>query len=133
MMQTILGIEPDEGHPGYKRFTIHPRPPDDLTSAKGSYDSIRGRISVHWRREPEVFQLDATIPPNTSATVYVPAAQSADVFEGRRPASTAPGVEFSRMDDGCAVFRVEAGSYRFRSRNPAAAQPPNEAQQERSR
>ncbi len=133
MMQMILGIEPDEGRPGYKRFTIHPRPPGDLTSAKGWYDSIRGRIGVHWRREPEVFQLYATIPPNSSATVYVPAAQSADVFERGWPASTAPGIEFSRMHDGCAVFRVEAGSYRFRSRRTGTAQPPSKARQERSR
>lgn len=122
IVRFILGIEPDEDRPGYKHFIIHPRLTEGLTYAKGSYDSIRGRIGVSWRREPESFRLDATIPPNTSATVYVPAAQAADVSEGDRRASAARGVQFLRMDGDCAAFLVRAGSYRFRSRSAGTAQ-----------
>jgi arylsulfatase A-like enzyme len=47
-----------------------------------------------------------TVPANTTAEVRVPAREAAAVTEGGRPAATAPGVKFVRMDAGAAVFEV---------------------------
>jgi alpha-L-rhamnosidase len=120
MYRTIIGINPDdpatshEGwRPGYRHFILRPRPGGGLTWAKGEYNSIHGRIVSNWRLENGAFTLEITIPANTTATVFVPAADAAAVLEGDRPAEQAEGVKLLRMEDGATVYEVGAGSYRF--------------------
>jgi alpha-L-rhamnosidase len=72
MFRHILGINPDDRHPGYEHFTIHPRPGGSLTWAKGSYNSIKGEIVSDWKVENGVFTLKVKIPINTTATVVLP-------------------------------------------------------------
>ena len=114
--RTIAGINPDEAQPGYKHFVIHPRPAESVTWAKAEYDSIRGRIASDWRAENGQMTLKVTIPPNTTATVHVPASDVSTVRESEVPARLAAGVSFVGMKDGCAVFEAQSGSYRFVSR-----------------
>jgi alpha-L-rhamnosidase len=45
------------------------------------------------------------VPVNTTAEVWVPAANAGSV--------TQEGAKFLRMQDGCAVFHIGSGSYRF--------------------
>ncbi len=67
----ILGIQPDAKHPGFRHFFIRPTPLD-LTWAKGHYDSLYGRIESSWRNEGGRFMLEVKVPPNTTATVFLP-------------------------------------------------------------
>ena len=73
MYRTVLGINPDDNFPGYKHFIIHPQPGGTLTWAKGSYNSIHGRIISDWKSIGNQFKLNIEIPVNTSATVILPA------------------------------------------------------------
>ena len=109
----VGGIQPDA--PGYARVRIQPVIREGITWARTGYDSIRGRIGTDWKVEGGRLQLDVTIPANTAATVYVPAADAAGVTEGGRPAAQAEGVQFLRMENGVAVYAVGAGRYRFAS------------------
>lgn len=68
----LAGIQPDPVVPGFGHIIIRPAPVGDLTWVKASYDSVRGPIAVHWRREAGAFILDVTVPANTMATVYLP-------------------------------------------------------------
>lgn len=114
MMRTLAGIEPDEDHPGWERFSIHPRPGLQLSFVRAEHDTIRGKIASAWKREGGEFRLDVTIPPNTRAAVFVPAKDAASVTEGDRPlAEAAPHVRFVEMRGPAAVLDVAAGSYRF--------------------
>lgn len=117
MVQNILGIQPEEPHPGWSHFTIRPRPGGGVTWAKGHYDSIRGRIASEWtwsgtaRRSG--FELAVTVPANTTATVYIPAAGATQVTESGQPLAKARGVQFLRLEAGHVVVAVESGNYRF--------------------
>ena len=53
-----------------------------------------GRIVSHWQCEDGKLTLDITIPPNTTATVYVPAKDALQVTEGGKPAAQAEGIKF---------------------------------------
>ena len=117
MYRVILGINNDDAHPAYEHFVIHPYPGGGLNWAKGSYDSIRGKIESSWSVTRGKLRLDVRIPTNTTANVYVPANDAASVIESGKPASTATGVKFLRMEDGAAVFLVQSGSYSFEARN----------------
>ena len=119
MYGTMAGIMPDAARPGFKHMIIRPEPGGAITYAKADYDSIRGRISSHWKLDKDAFHLELKIPANTSATVYIPAESPERIKESGRPASQADGVRFIKMDGSVAVFEVGSGSYKF----VAAARP----------
>ncbi|NLF73349.1 MAG: family 78 glycoside hydrolase catalytic domain [Candidatus Anammoximicrobium sp.] len=113
---SVAGIDTDG--PGFARITIRPvlaSPGKGLTSARGSYDSIRGRITSQWSRRDGGFRLDVGIPANTVATVYVPAKDPARVREGGQAIDRAAGVKFLRHESGYAAFEVGSGHYTFTS------------------
>ena len=70
--KALAGINLDPAAPGFKHIIIKPHLVGDLTSAKASYDSVRGRIVSDWKIKDGRFDLTVTIPANTTATVYVP-------------------------------------------------------------
>jgi alpha-L-rhamnosidase len=59
--------------------------------------------------------MDVTIPPNTTATIFVPAKDAASVTESGKPAGDAEGVKFLRMENNTAVYAVGSGNYQFQS------------------
>lgn len=109
----LAGINPDPAAPGFKKIIIKPQIVGDLTWVKASYESVRGTIRSSWRIEKDRLLLDVTIPPNTTALVYVPALDAAKVTEGGKFAAKQKEVEFVRQENGAAVFHVGAGVYRF--------------------
>ncbi|MCI8497098.1 MAG: hypothetical protein HFE85_02450, partial [Clostridiales bacterium] len=112
----MLGIERDEENPGYKHFVLQPTYGGTLTYAKGSYDSVYGTIVSDWTLEnDEVFVYNATVPANTTATLYLPAAEGAAITESGVNVAEAQGVTFVKMENGTAVYELESGSYSFRS------------------
>ncbi len=102
--------------PGFRRFTIRPYPVSGLEWARAEYASMYGLIRSAWRRENGAFTLAVTVPPNSTATVWVPAAGPARITEGGRPAASAPGVRFLRRQEGATVFEVGSGTHEFVSR-----------------
>jgi alpha-L-rhamnosidase len=108
MYEYLAGIRPDPARPGFRHTIIRPYPAGDLTFVKASHKSMYGMVSVSWTRGGSTFMLDVTIPPNTTATVWLPTKNEAAV--------TAPqGAKFLRMDGGHALYNVESGLYSFRS------------------
>ena len=112
----LAGIQADPTAPGFKKSVIKPAIVGDLTWVKSHYDSPYGRIVSYWEREGDKLTINATIPANTTATVYVPAKDAAGVTESGKPADEAAGVKFLRMENNAAVYAVGSGTYRFQSR-----------------
>jgi alpha-L-rhamnosidase len=73
-------------------------------------------IASSWTVKDGVFTLDVTIPANTTATVYVPAASAAVVQESGKPTSEAKTLRLLRAEAGEAVFEVQSGTYHFTAR-----------------
>lgn len=111
----LCGIDCDPAGPGFKQITICPQPVGDLAWARASYESIRGKITSEWRHEGDTFKLNVIIPPNTTATVYVPTRPGNEVQEVGRAASQSPAVRLLRNEDNRAIFAVESGTYSFAS------------------
>jgi hypothetical protein len=107
------GIRPDSAAPGFKKIIIRPALVGDLAWVKCEYESNYGRVVSNWKREGGTVSMEVTIPPNTTATVYVPAQDATDVTESGRPIAEAQGVRFDRIENKAAVFAVESGVYRF--------------------
>lgn len=110
--RTVVGINPDETQPGYKHFVLHPEPGGGLDWVRGEYQSIRGTIRSGWKRDGEKLVFEFSVPPNTSATIILPARNPEAVKEGEVAASSAVGVRAVPSRHG-AAFEVGAGNYRF--------------------
>jgi len=111
--KALAGINPDLAAPGFKHFIIKPNVVGDLTSARGEYNSIRGKIVSDWKVADGQFSLNLTIPANTTATVYLPIADAAQVREQDKPANNSPGITFLRTEDQRTVWTVGSGDYCF--------------------
>lgn len=70
--EVLAGIRPDPEGPGFRKIIVKPAIVGDLTWVSGSFESPRGRIASNWKRDGGKLTLDVTIPPNTTATVFVP-------------------------------------------------------------
>jgi alpha-L-rhamnosidase len=115
MMAYSLGIQRDE--PGFKKFILHPEPDPTgvMTSAEGYYDSMYGRIASAWKVDGKALTYRATVPANTTATLYLPATAPSAVKEGGKDAGEAKGVAFIKYENGNAVYNLKSGSYQFTS------------------
>lgn len=123
MLGELAGIQ--AGAPGYDTIVIKPHPPtpgsnperEPIHWVRSHYDSIHGRIASHWRQVENRFELEAEIPANTTATVYLPACEMESITESGKPLAKAKGVTFLRREGDQAVLAVASGKYQFRSIN----------------
>jgi alpha-L-rhamnosidase len=115
LYEDLAGIQSDPAQPGFKHILLRPQPVGDLKWVKTSLRSLHGIIRSDWKIEGGNFQWKVTVPPNATATVYVPTRDPALVTEGGRKAATAAGVKFLRRTEAEAVYEIESGSYEFRS------------------
>ena len=115
MYAVIGGIDLDPEHPGYKHIMMHPQPGGGLTHAKAGLYSMYGLIRSDWALQKDTFDWQITVPASTTASVYVPAKDASHVTESGHSIEKAQGITFVRMENGFAVFEVEAGSYSFSS------------------
>ena len=99
--------------PGFKHVIIHPAVVGELKWVRAHHDSPYGRISVEWKRAGDRFTMDVVIPPNTTATVYLPTPRPNEVSESGKPARDAVGVTPGRAEGDAAVFVVQSGHYHF--------------------
>jgi alpha-L-rhamnosidase len=117
----LAGLGAEAESPGFKRVVIRPRPVPGVTWARATHESPRGPILSSWKIADHKLTLEVAVPPNATATVYIPAADPEKVREGEKKARKSPGVRWLRNEVGCAVFAVESGHFVFTA--PAAIQP----------
>jgi alpha-L-rhamnosidase len=116
MYEYLAGIRSDPAHPGFRHIILHPYPAGDLSFVEASHESPYGKIRSAWKRAAGVFSLAVTVPPNTTASVWIPSKDAAGVTESGTAAVRARGVRFGGAKDGGVVFEVGSGSYRFETR-----------------
>lgn len=122
MFTTLAGIDTDG--PGYRKIIIRPGPPSEGSNpdnkpidwVRARYAGPTGTIAVDWRRVDGHFELDVTIPANTTATIHMPGKEPADITEGGKPVLEAAGVRVAGATAGRVLLGVGGGSYKFVSK-----------------
>ncbi len=97
----LAGIRSDGKSPGFQHFVVKPSVVGDLTYVKSKYHSIHGDIVSNWKIDNGNFILSVTVPPGTTATVFVP---------GDGPVKTKALASPSSGDRG---FQVTPGTHLF--------------------
>ena len=115
---SLAGIQVKEDFPGFGEFSIKPYLPDDLSWVKASVKTVKGTIKSEWTRNGKNYNLQIKIPFGTEAIVYVLTNDLSNITEGDQPAEQADNVEFLRMENNYAVYKVGSGDYNFNSPLP---------------
>ena len=125
MYRYMCGIQYDEEQPGFKHIILQPQPDrretlpsgqELITSASAHHNSYYGDILSAWQTSGDFhdFSYDCTVPANTTATLYLPVeSEQTAVMESGQPAEEAEGIEYVGFENGCKVYRLGSGSYRF--------------------
>ncbi|CAH1001854.1 Alpha-L-rhamnosidase [Neolewinella maritima] len=104
MFQHGLGIDTDG--PGYRNIIIRPAVSREMDRMAGSYESINGTIRSAWAYRDGGLHVDVTIPVNTTAAIYLPGTEDAQILDGEEVIDT-------DYADGRHLVRVGSGSYQF--------------------
>jgi alpha-L-rhamnosidase len=73
LYNTVAGIEIDPAQPGYKHSILRPQPGGGLTQAVGKLKTLYGELVSDWKVEGGKFSWTVIVPPNTTATLHLPA------------------------------------------------------------
>jgi alpha-L-rhamnosidase len=85
----------------------------DITWARASFNSVRGKIVSEWKRDGDKFTLRVTIPPNTTARVSLPSWDLNKTLANSRPIGEDRDIKFVRQAGDRAILQVGSGSHEF--------------------
>jgi len=114
MYSNIAGIDMDEEGPGFHKIIIAPQPGGSLTNEHAELETQYGTIRSAWNIAPgNIFTMDITVPPNTSARVTLPAA-SGLITESGTNIYTVPNItNIDKMRANEIQLTVGSGTYHF--------------------
>lgn len=113
LYRVVAGIEVDPAEPGYKHVLFQPQPGGGLTYVRATLDSPYGVVASAWELTEAGFHLNITVPPNSHATVRLPAQSLDAVTEGGQPLTTGTGILRTRVVGDVAIIEVGSGTYEF--------------------
>jgi alpha-L-rhamnosidase len=109
MHESLGGIRPDESKPGYQHFVLKPHLTGQLDWTKAQFESPYGLIRSDWKNDADSFVWEIEIPPNATATVFVPCSADQELTE-KLSANQAITVNenqltWRQLDVGSGVYR----------------------------
>ena len=113
MYRTMAGIDTYEDGPGYKHIRIMPHIGGKFSYVNADYKTNYGTLSSNWKVDNGSLQMDVEIPCNTTATVYIPAANADAVKEGSNLLSKTPGIKVEGNEGEYVVVEAGSGKYHF--------------------
>ncbi len=79
LYNTTAGIEVDPAQPAYKHSILRPQPGGGLTNAAGTLKTPYGTLTSKWNLDDGKLEWQVEVPPNTTATLHVPASSGQQI------------------------------------------------------
>ena len=111
---SLAGIQPDPAVPGFKNVIIRPDFVSDLSWVNGEYRSLYGNIKSGWKRVKDQLILNIEIPANTTAMVYLPTDNVANITEQDKPVTSNKDFTITFSGNGKTIIQTGSGQYTFR-------------------
>jgi alpha-L-rhamnosidase len=94
------GIRTVSSAPGFRQIRVQPYFPPDLNSFEVSHNGPNGIIRSSWIRTGKQIKYTLTIPPNSSASFYVPQVKGLEAFQNKK-----------KLTDN--IINLPSGTYQF--------------------
>lgn len=107
----VAGIQVDEAAPGFAHFDIKPGPATGLNAAEASYDSVRGRIVSRWSINEGLFDWHIQVPPNSTATLYLPTTDIESIQEQGAPGGQPLAIDAAAASESRVRIEATSGAY----------------------
>ena len=112
MYRVMAGLNSDETVTGYKKIRIAPHPGGNLTSVNAGLETLYGPVRSKWQINNGVFQLEVTVPPNTTAEVILPKSAMAEITQNNKPLPKNNTTEDVKVSVGSGIYNYQ---YNFQS------------------
>lgn len=106
--ENLGGIKSASG--AFKTIIMKPEMINGLNSVNASYHSIYGLIKSNYTKTATQLKWNVTIPPNTTAMIYIPAKNKNEVSE---QLESAKDLKYIKMENGRAIYEVGSGDFAF--------------------
>ncbi|MFV0377237.1 MAG: alpha-L-rhamnosidase C-terminal domain-containing protein, partial [Mangrovibacterium sp.] len=102
------GIFPDAKQPGFKKVLLKPSFVSSLNGLDVSHQSPYGKIRSAWVQQKKTILYTVTIPPNSSADLYLPVG-----FAIKKVSDAITGGQLELIASPNHCYPLEAGSYQI--------------------
>ena len=113
MYRQMAGLDTYEDGPGYHHIKIQPHIGGGFTDAAASLQTYYGKTSSSWKVNNDRVYMDVDIPANTTATIFVPASQAADITESGKKLAAVRDIKVDGVEGGYVQLNVGSGQYHF--------------------
>lgn len=113
MYRVMVGFDTDKDAVGYKKIRIQPHVGGKFTHASASYETQYGKLSSGWKIQDGKLILNAEVPANTTATIYIPATAATDVLENGQRLPLLKDIQVVGKEKEYVVVKVGSGKYEF--------------------
>lgn len=83
MYRNMVGLNPVDSTPGFKRALIRPRPDPRIGHVSATYDSAAGRYAVAWKQDDSTITFKLTVPFDAEADFVSPDTHAKLTVNGR--------------------------------------------------
>ncbi|RZK54725.1 MAG: alpha-rhamnosidase, partial [Pedobacter sp.] len=104
--ENLAGIK--AASPGFKKIVMKPEMIAGLDHVNATYQSVYGMIKSNWKKTPKQFNWTITVPPNTTAVVYLPANEGDVIAE-----QNIKDLKLIKNENGRAIYEIGSGDYSF--------------------
>ncbi len=113
MYRVMAGLDTDEDEPGYKHIKIKPHVGGNFKYVSASLQTNYGTLSSAWKILTGKILFDIEIPPNSTATIYLPASAADAITENGIALSLIKDISLAGTADGAVILKVGSGKYNF--------------------
>jgi alpha-L-rhamnosidase len=113
LYRCMAGLDSDERVPGYRKLRIAPKPGPGVTFAEARFRSMYGECMSGWKRSGDRMRIEASVPPNASATVILPRARVGTVLLDGAVLTVIDGIQSVEQSGEDVIVEVESGRYVF--------------------
>ncbi|WP_370479511.1 glycoside hydrolase family 78 protein [Tamlana flava] len=107
--ENIAGIKSSEVHPGFKQIIMKPDFNAGLSFVNATYECSYGCIKSHWTKKKNKLVWNISIPPNTSALVFLPTTDVSKIKINKRNLERVSKNIKTEGDN--LVFELKSGTY----------------------
>ena len=111
LYKALGGIKPDSAAPGFRHILLQPHFVGGLDAFDASFNSPNGLVVSSWKKKGRSIAYNATVPPNTTATLSI-ATGKMQLYENGRAVPSLPKQNVDTKPGQTSYF-LQAGSYQF--------------------
>jgi alpha-L-rhamnosidase len=106
--ENLAGIK--SANAAFKQIIMKPELINGLSTVNASYSSAYGLIKSNYNKTADQFKWKITVPPNTTALVYLPVNEGDKISE---EFSSIKDLKFIKNENSRAIYEIGSGNYSF--------------------